>query len=843
MAIPTIIAYNQTASPVFFDRLGLTVPASSSLVLTDYAFVEEIREDETVHAAILADEILLGFGHGESTKGESLKFFNIVTQEVRPPVKALADSDVASLSGATTIDGVSVVADDRVLLTAQSTASENGIWVVKAGAWERPDDFDIDQSASGALVTIQNEIGSSYGGQTWICNTVSGSDIIDTDSLTFEISSGGAISLQEAYEAGNTITTSTAEGSVAITTTVDDAHNAFTVTSGAHTVSTGGNLITATTTANASGNAISITNAGTGTGIFENNTGTGSALDIQDSGTSVLLINGSGAVSVTPTSGQNATITSAGAGVVDINSGSGGIDLDATAGNISLATNTSGNIELASAGTVDVQATGAVTIDSSGSTIGIGTDSNDGAINIGTASATGRDITIGNATGDSSVVVNAGTGEILLNAGTTINGNLNVLGTTTSIDSVVVNIADNYLYLNKDYTTASGKTGGLVVNYLPTATADAADTGGFATTSTVITVGSATFAAGDIIQISNSDNAANDGLYEVLTHTGTTLTIDTTPQEDFSQTGFTVDAGDVNAVITKVGVSVIRQDGAGDWEVASGNTVPLTYSPLALVSDITLQQAYVGGNTITTSGAEGNVTITGTEDLIVTTSDVDIDVSGTVSIDATSSISIGGDADTSSISIGTGAAARTITVGNTTGATGVVINSGTEQVEVNGVTYYGVSAGNPTATTSGFQAGDKYYDSTLDMEMRYDGTTWLSVESCMFTFGRDGNIPTGVYFRGPDGRIMSDTIGYVSPFAGQVVAVGFTRSDNDTVIFEVTADGVTIESTTGTAATSYYETNSTGTFVAGDILAVRNSATGSNTASDVVGWFKVKWTA
>jgi len=50
------------------------------------------------------------------------------------PVAALADANVASLSGATTIDGVAVAAGDRVALTAQTTATENGVWVVQAGA-------------------------------------------------------------------------------------------------------------------------------------------------------------------------------------------------------------------------------------------------------------------------------------------------------------------------------------------------------------------------------------------------------------------------------------------------------------------------------------------------------------------------------------------------------------------------------------------------------------------------------------------------------------------------------------------------------------------------------------
>ena len=57
-------------------------------------------------------------------------------------------------------------------------------------------------------------------------------------------------------------------------------------------------------------------------------------------------------------------------------------------------------------------------------------------------------------------------------------GNVNVLGTTTSISSQEVLIADNHVMLNSGYTTVSPQTGGLVVNTLPTVvTANVAATG------------------------------------------------------------------------------------------------------------------------------------------------------------------------------------------------------------------------------------------------------------------------------------------------------------------------------------------------------------------------------
>lgn len=70
----------------------------------------------------------------------------------KPAVRAVSVANVASLSGTTTIDGVALVAGDRVLLTAQTTAAQNGPWVVRATAWTRPPaTADNDELITGAL--------------------------------------------------------------------------------------------------------------------------------------------------------------------------------------------------------------------------------------------------------------------------------------------------------------------------------------------------------------------------------------------------------------------------------------------------------------------------------------------------------------------------------------------------------------------------------------------------------------------------------------------------------------------------------------------------------------------
>jgi hypothetical protein len=164
----------------------------------------------------------------------------------------------------------------------------------------------------------------------------------------------------------------------------------------------------------------------------------------------------------------------------------------------------------------------------------------------------------------------SGIGTLTTTGDLTVGGDLVVRGDTTQIDSETVLIADNHLYLNQDYTTAVAQTGGLAVNYLPTATADTAAAGGFATTSTLATTGAATFSALDFIQISGADDPDNDGIYEVTSHAANVLTIDTTPVHAFCGTAFVVDASDTSAVITKVTIALLQTGTDGLWETAAG---------------------------------------------------------------------------------------------------------------------------------------------------------------------------------------------------------------------------------------------------------------------------------
>lgn len=84
--------------------------------------------------------------------------------------RALADTNITPLSGLKTIDGVSLIAGDKVLLTGQTTKSENGKWVINAGAWIRSDDFDETADVkNGAFIFIAE--GTKYSDSGWVLTT------------------------------------------------------------------------------------------------------------------------------------------------------------------------------------------------------------------------------------------------------------------------------------------------------------------------------------------------------------------------------------------------------------------------------------------------------------------------------------------------------------------------------------------------------------------------------------------------------------------------------------------------------------------------------------------------
>jgi len=72
---------------------------------------------------------------------------------------------LAALTGEVSMDGVTT-SSSRVLLTAQTDASENGIYVTGAGAWARAADADASSDFEFAK-SVAVTAGTAGAGLTW----------------------------------------------------------------------------------------------------------------------------------------------------------------------------------------------------------------------------------------------------------------------------------------------------------------------------------------------------------------------------------------------------------------------------------------------------------------------------------------------------------------------------------------------------------------------------------------------------------------------------------------------------------------------------------------------------
>lgn len=151
----------------------------------------------------------------------------LVATETKASVVAATTGNI-TLSGAQTIDGVSVVAGNRVLVKDQSTPSQNGIYVAAAGAWSRSGDMDTWAEIVSAVVWVQQ--GTINGDTAWVFTNNTGgtlgstsvvvmkwaqaNNILLSKNVDYTVTDGdnGAVILVDASGANRTITLPAATG-------------------------------------------------------------------------------------------------------------------------------------------------------------------------------------------------------------------------------------------------------------------------------------------------------------------------------------------------------------------------------------------------------------------------------------------------------------------------------------------------------------------------------------------------------------------------------------------------------------------------------------------------------
>jgi phage-related tail fiber protein len=100
----------------------------------------------------------------------------------------LASTVNISLTGTQTIDGVVGSNGDRILVKNQTTASQNGIYIMASGAWSRATDYDATvEVTAGDIIPIQE--GATNADTSWELST-DGAITVGTTSLTYSYFGG-----------------------------------------------------------------------------------------------------------------------------------------------------------------------------------------------------------------------------------------------------------------------------------------------------------------------------------------------------------------------------------------------------------------------------------------------------------------------------------------------------------------------------------------------------------------------------------------------------------------------------------------------------------------------------
>lgn len=129
--------------------------------------------------------------------------------DIKDSVRVATTANI-TLSGTQTIDGIAVVAGNRVLVKDQTTGSQNGIYVVAAGAWTRATDADSSAEVTAGLFTFVEQ-GTTQADSGWVLTTDNPITLGTTALVFTQFSGAGQITAGAGLtKTGNTINVGTA---------------------------------------------------------------------------------------------------------------------------------------------------------------------------------------------------------------------------------------------------------------------------------------------------------------------------------------------------------------------------------------------------------------------------------------------------------------------------------------------------------------------------------------------------------------------------------------------------------------------------------------------------------
>jgi hypothetical protein len=346
------------------------------------------------------------------TKPRAAQIFDI---DYKQATRVITVSNVTLTSGApAVVDGVSLTAGDRVLVTGQSTGSENGLYAVAVvgvgsdGTWVRTSDGNEDGEIQAGMIVMVTE-GTTYHDTQWKLTT-DGTIDIGTTALVFELNTSG-----------NSITNGTSNITVLNNANVNVNVTGSQVAAFASTGTYVTGLVSATGNVSAgnvdgtTGAFTTVTGAGSGiTSLNADELSSGTVPSGRLSGTYTIDISGSATTAGTVTTAAQPNITSVGtltSITVTANVSAGNI----TAGNVIVDTITIDAAAIATSGDLTLDSAGDITLNADGADIILADDT----VDFGRFKRDGGDFVIKAETADKDIIfkgVKAGTPDTVITA-------------------------------------------------------------------------------------------------------------------------------------------------------------------------------------------------------------------------------------------------------------------------------------------------------------------------------------------------------------------------------------------------------------------------------------------
>ena len=202
------------AAPTFRSLVVADVPTLTSAKISDFdTQVRTSRLDQMTAptgSVGLNGQTITGLGAPVNGTDAATKSFVESTAQgldVKDSVVAATTGNITistALNNGDTLDGVTLSNNDRVLVKDQSTASENGIYIVGSSP-SRATDLAAGADAAGMFTFVEQ--GSVNADNGFVCTSNKGSAVVGTNNLTYaQFSGAGNITAGDGLDkSGNTL--------------------------------------------------------------------------------------------------------------------------------------------------------------------------------------------------------------------------------------------------------------------------------------------------------------------------------------------------------------------------------------------------------------------------------------------------------------------------------------------------------------------------------------------------------------------------------------------------------------------------------------------------------------